>query len=184
LTGLRGSGKSNAARYIASLDPKSVLVYDPMDQYPEYDRIQPKKTQYPDSVEEFARIAKREHLDDASKHKWRLLVIDEAKRIAPNNYQLHPFVAKMNAEHRHWPLGIVWVSQRPRQLHFDVVNLVDYMLVWRLPGATDGTFLDDTAKGLGNTVLELAEFEYVFVDKDRRFHVMPPLPNMDREKGA
>jgi hypothetical protein len=177
LVGLRGSGKTNAARYIASLHPDNVLVYDPLGQYTEYDTLRPKHIEFPEAADELARLIKQERLAETDRHPYRLLVIDEAARVAPSSQKLHPAIARLNAEHRHWPMGIVWIVQRPRQLHHNIINLADYLFVWRLPGATDASFLEDTARGLSQAADGLQDYGYVFVNQDRRYYAMPPMPD-------
>jgi DNA helicase HerA-like ATPase len=179
IAGLRGSGKTNLAKHIAGLDPDAVLIYDPMIQYaPGFDVIHPKQKAYPAAAEEFARILALEKLADSSSHPYRLLIVDEAARIAPNQKALNRDIAKFNAEHRHYPLGVVWIAQRPRQLHVEIVNLADYLFIFRLPGATDHTFLENTARGLAEAVESLEEFQYVFVDQRRSFYTIKPAPDL------
>ena len=178
IAGLKGSGKTNLAKHIASVDPDDVLVYDPLGEFPHYDYIEPKQSAYPGAAEEFARILNKEKLRDPSAHPYRLLVVDEAARIAPNQKALNRDIAKFNAEHRHIPLGVVWICQRPRQLHVEIVNLADYLFIFRLPGATDATFLDNTARGLSQAVDSLDEFQYVFVDQKRSFFTIEPAPDL------
>ena len=176
LAGLRGSGKTNFARTLCALHPEEVLVYDPLGQYEEYDRIVPKHLDYPKAGEELANILNR--LDLWKKEAtYRLLVIDEAQRVVPNSRSLHPTLSRLNSEHRHIPLGIVWITRRPRELHPEIVNLADHIMIWRLPGATDARFLDDTAKGLAEAVGGLKErFSFVYTNQDRRFWTCKPVP--------
>ncbi len=169
VAGLRGSGKTNFARLIANVDQDAVLVYDPLGQYPEFDRIEPKQRSFPQAAEEFARIIKKYQLRDASKHNYRLLIIDEAQRLAPVAKALNRDIALLNSEHRHIPLGIVWIARRPRELHAEIINLADHMMIFRLPGATDFKFLEDTAKGLGEKVRNLTQYQFTYVDQDRRY---------------
>ncbi len=178
LGGLRGSGKTNAARYIASLHPDNVLVYDPLDQYPDFDILEPKHRDYPEAADEFARMLDRVDIWDGSKHPYRLLVVDEAHRVAPSGRNMHRSIARLNHEHRHIPLGIVWITRRPRELHPEIVNLADHLMIWRLPGATDYKFLEDTVKGLGEEVRSLRKFHFVYADQDRRFQTARPFPEM------
>ena len=179
ISGLRGSGKTNLARHISGLHADAVLVYDPLNQYPEYDAIRPKKMEYPAAAEEFARWIKKLNLADTSKHDYRLLVVDEAQLVAPAGRTLHPAIARMNIVHRHYPLGIVWIAQRPRFLHANIINLADHMFIFRLPGATDSRYLDDVARGLSDKVRELTEWHFVYVDKDRHYYTMAPVPEAE-----
>ncbi len=184
LSGLRGSGKTNAARAIALADPEHVLVYDPMDQYPEFDRIIPKCADYPEAADELARILERDvKLWDGNPNGYRLLVVDEAHRVVPTQLKLHRGLARLNHEHRHIPLAIIWVSRRPRELHPEIVNLADHLLIWRLPGATDSRFLEDTARGLSGAVAGLGRFEFVYVDQDRQFERMAPFADVSPKGG-
>ena len=178
ISGLRGSGKTNLARYISGKHPDAVLVYDPLDQYPEYDVIRPKQTEYPGTAEELARWIKKLNLADTSKHNYRLLVIDEAQLVAPAGRKLHPAISRLNIIHRHYPLAIIWIAQRPRFLHANIINLADHLFLFRLPGATDARYLDDVARGLSERVRELKEWQFAYVDKDRRFHTMNPVPEV------
>ena len=185
LAGLRGSGKSNFARWLCQMEPDAVLVYDPLDQYPEYDRIRPKQRDFPKAAEELGRILNRMELWDAARHPYRLLVVDEAQRVAPGGGRpLHPTLGRLNAEHRHIPLGVVWIARRPRELHPEVVNLADHLCLWRLPGATDARFLDDTARGLADAVASLGPWEFVYVDQGRRYYRCEPAPEMRLPEGG
>ena len=174
MAGIRGSGKTVLARYIASLHPKEVLVYDPLDEWPEYDVLQPRKLQYPSAAEEFAVMIQKAKLFDPSKHNYRLLVVDEAVRIVPAQRTLHPVIARLNAEHRHIPLAIVWIAQRPRMIHTSVVDLADHLMIFRLPGGADHRFLEDTSRGLGTEIAALKKYHFVYVDQDRQFWTCAP----------
>ncbi len=179
--GLRGSGKTNFARFLAGLDPDSVLVYDPLKEFTEFDTIQPKVGQFPRAAEEFANHLTKIDIKNVDKHPYRLLVIDEAHRVAPGGGKsLHPFIHDMNAVHRHWPLAILWIVRRPTELHPEIVNLSDHMFIWRLPGARDAVWLEDTAKGLSEDVRSLDEFHFVYVNQHRNFWQMSPVADQSR----
>ncbi len=185
--GLRGTGKTNLARYIAQAGDKSaVLAYDPLGQYPEYDRIEPRRQQFPEAPDEFMRVLDKDiHIFKGTAHPYRVLLVDEAHRVAPSGHNLHRGIARLNHEHRHIPLAIVWISRRPRELHPEIVNLADHIMIFRLPGATDARFLEDTAKGLAEQVRALEEWCFVYLDPNRRFYTMAPVPELaPPEEGA
>ena len=162
----------------------SALVYDPMDQYPEYDVLRPKRREYPESAEELAGMLNKAHIFDASKHSYRLLVIDEAARVAPARQKLHPAIAKLNAEHRHIPLAILWICQRPRQLNNNIVDLADHVMIFKLPGVADRKYADDQARGLGDTVASLKRFQFVYMDIERNYYVIDPVPEVPAPAGT
>ena len=180
ISGLRGSGKTNLARYVAGLDGAHVLVYDPLHEgeWSGFDRLVPKRHNYPESADEFASLVELAELHDTQKHDYRLLIIDEAQLIAPNQQRLHPAIRRMNTVHRHWPLGVVWIAQRPRFLHYDIVNLADHLFLFSLPGATDMRYLDDLARGLSEANTGLEDYHFNYVDRRRRYWTFPPVPEM------
>lgn len=181
ILGLRGTGKSNAARAIVSQDPDHALVYDPQGEFNDLcDVLQPKAFDYPEAADEFARLLNRADLwHGGPQGGYRLLIVDEAQRIAPGGGRaLHPRIARFNAEHRHIPMGVLWIARRPAELHPEIINLADHLVIFKLPGTTDERFLEGTSKGLGKAIRELEDFECMYVDQGRHFTRCAPFPNM------
>lgn len=76
---------------------------------------------------------------------------------------------------RHWKLTTVHVARRPVQMNTDIVELANYIIIFNLAGKNDQQYLNDLSKGLGDEVLKLPKYHYMFVDENRTYTKMSPV---------
>lgn len=169
--GLQGGGKSYlVAHAILPAIPRPV-VFDPLRDYPGYDRYVPRKRDYR-GIPELNAFIKY-----AVKKKYDMIVIDEANRfIQVKPHTLPVEVETLNDFQRHIPIGFICICRRPTQLHTDIVELAHYIICFNLVGKNDIKYLNDLADGLGNVVKTLTLHQFVVAGSPRNeFQVYDPV---------
>ena len=170
--GLRGTGKSTFANYIARSFKSKCLVYDTLNEVPDtanYDAYIPKVRNNPAELELLITNVK-------NSSQYQLLLIDEANRYCPSKpAPLPPEVADINDQCRHYNLSIGYIARRPCQLNQDLTELSDYMFIYHLKGKADIQYLRNISEGLGEAVLKLPPFHFVQVNPDRSYKIMKPI---------
>jgi hypothetical protein len=68
-----------------------------------------------------------------------------------------------------------FIARRPVQLNTDLIELADYIFVFRLTGANDVKYLNNLTRNLGDTVQSLGQYEFVIVNPDKTYQVYNPL---------
>lgn len=171
IVGLRGTGKTVFAKYIIR-KVKKHLVFDILNEYkPRFNRYIPKSTEVDFLKYEFCKLS---NFLGAFK-KLDLLAIDEANRIAPPRKALLPEIAELVDFGRHKALTVIYIARRPVQLHTDIIELADYLVIFKLSGKNDIRYLEDLRKGLGDEVLKLPKHYFIVLDKTRDFKIYPPI---------
>lgn len=175
--GLKGTGKSTLNDTIRNSYGESALFYDTLHESPEnvvYDVYQP-VDKY--SVKELDSVIKTIlPKNKFAEPKYRLFVIDEANRFCPPYPKPLPDSVKdLNDITRHYGMTIGFIARRPTQLHTDIVEMADYLFIYRLTGKNDMVYLENTVSGLGDAVKSLGNFEFVQVNPDKSFHVCEPI---------
>ena len=169
--GLRGTGKSVWVNRLATGYKKKALVFDTLGEIAgktPYDFYAPVAR---DEVDELCQI-----IDFTRQKGYKLLVIDEANRYAePKPKPLPPCLRDLVDYSRHWKLTVCWVARRPIQVHSDIIELSDYLVLFRLTGRLDRTYLDSLATGLGEAVFTLPDWHYILVNPDRSFKRYQPV---------
>ena len=171
VVGLQGSGKSYLTKYLLERY-KRVFVIDPMDEYQIIDkdknrvRVVLKEEVIPDIV--FDTI-ENTHLD--------MLIVDELSRFAPSRRSINSRLKNFADVCRHppTPTTFVGIARRPGQVFTDYVELAHYIFIFRLRGRNDSIWLANQAIDLPTTVHGLKQYEFVCLDPDRSFKVMPPV---------
>ena len=183
--GLKGSGKTIWVKYLLSSIKKHLIV-DPMLEYQGYRRYIPKFRSFGDAAMEELDIVAEELVvpQKGNKAKVDLFAVDEANRYCPARHPLPPLIMDINDFQRHWDLTTVWVARRPTQLNTDLVELSNYIIVFNLAGKNDHQYLNDLSDGLGDAVLELPQYHYMFVDQNRKYEQMTPVPMPEKPKTA
>jgi len=181
--GLKGSGKSVWVQYLLS-SVKKHLIVDPMLEYQGFRRYIPKFRSFSDAaMEELDMVAEELVVPKkGNKAKVDLFAIDEANRYCPARHPLTPLIMDINDFQRHWDLTTVWVARRPTQLNTDLVELSNWIIVFNLAGKNDHQYLNDLSAGLGDAVLELPKYHYMFVDENRHYEQMNPVPLVKQER--
>ena len=175
--GLRGSGKSVWTRNFIS-QYKSHLIVDPMVEYPGFRRYIPQNRAYgKEAIEEINMLATMlaATKKQGGKAKVDLFAIDESNRYCPNRQPLPDTLLDIMDYQRHWKLTTVHVARRPVQMNTDIVELANYIIIFNLAGKNDQQYLNDVSKGLGDAVLKLPKYHYMFVDENRKYKQMSPV---------
>lgn len=175
--GLRGSGKSVWTRNFLSQYKKHLIV-DPMVEYPGFRRYIPQHRSYgEDAIAEIDLLAEMLVVPKKSsgKAKVDLFAIDESNRYCPNKHPLPSSLLDILDYQRHWKLTTVHVARRPVQMNTDIVELANYIVIFNLAGKNDQQYLNDLSKGLGDAVLQLPKYHYMFVNENREYIQMKPV---------
>jgi hypothetical protein len=173
--GLPGTGKSTLRDSILNLYGAQAVLYDTLWETPKdapYYSYRP-KDRY--SVAELERVTGRviaEH--------YKLFCIEETNRFCPSKPSPLPKrIVDLNDMRRkdagHYGIGVIYMSRRLVQLNQDLTELADYLAIFHLTGKNDIQYLDDLVQGLGQVVLNLPDFHFVFVNRDRSYSVMSPI---------
>ena len=163
--GLQGSGKTTLAKDIAREQKKHTFIFDVMHEYPFNHRYKVKNRSYPEIAQEFDLFYKNFYKPKVLEKKIKnILIIDEANRIAPNGRKLAEGLAELNDLHRHYRNSFVLIARRPAQLHTDLLELLHYIIVFRLNGINDIKRLNSIKEGLGDKVKQLGEHEFIIYD--------------------
>jgi len=162
--GSRGSGKSWLTKMILD-STDSHLVYDPMNEHAGYHRFRPVDRESKAELDEFVRLA-------VIKWKPAVTIIDESNtQIEPKPTRLPPAVRDCMDFGRHWKIAFGFVARRPVQINADLVELADYLFLFRLTGNNDYRYLEGLKTGLGDAVRDLPRFHFaIFHDGDITIH--------------
>jgi hypothetical protein len=181
--GLKGSGKTVWVKYLLD-SVKKHLIVDPMLEYQGFRRYIPKNRSYSDAaIDELEMVAGELVVPEkGNRAKVDLFAVDEANRYCAARHPLSPIIMDINDFQRHWDLTTVWVARRPTQLNTDLVELSNWIIVFNLAGKNDHQYLNDLSDGLGDAVLQLPKYHYMFVKENRQYEVMPPVPLVKNEK--
>lgn len=163
--GLQGSGKTTLAKDIAREYKKHTFIFDVMDEYSFNHRYKVKNRSYPEIAEEFDLFFKNFYKPKVIEKKIKnILIIDEANRIAPNGRKLADGLAELNDLHRHYKNSFILIARRPAQLHTDLLELLHYIIVFRLNGINDIKRLNNIKEGLGDEVKHIGAHEFIIYD--------------------
>lgn len=171
--GLPDSGKSTLVNYIISAMGARVFVWDTLSEYPLNQVYSVYRPENRTDLKEFDFVIRKALINP----QFTMIVIDEANRYAPSKPSPLPQVlADLNDWHAHYSKSVLYVSRRPSQLNQDLSELSNYFFIFKLPGSNDTDKLDSISKGLGYAVTKLKPYWYTFVDHDRSFRLMKPVP--------
>ena len=175
--GLRGSGKTVWVKYLLD-SVKKHLIVDPMLEYQGFRRYVPKFRSFSDAaIDELDMVAELLVVPKkGNKAKVDLFAVDEANRYCPSRHPLSPTIGDITDFQRHWDLTTVYIARRPTQLNTDIVELSNWIIVFNLAGKNDQQYLNDLSDGLGDAVLKLPKYHYMFVDESRHYEQMTPVP--------
>lgn len=171
LFGLPDSGKSTFLNYLLTKWGANAFVYDTLHEFSDmpYDSYQP-DDRY--SVEELEPVIRR-----AMALRYGLVVIDEANRFCPSKpAPLPQAVADLNDWRAHYSMAVGFVARRPVQLNQDLTELAHFLILFKLDGNLDSSYLNNLCTGLGDTVAALPDFHFAIYHKGHGFRVMKPVP--------
>ena len=177
ILGLKGTGKSTIANLVLNTFGEKALYYDTLYEAPEnsiFDIWQPKNRYSVAELESVIKAIIPQKINELP--KYRMVIIDEANRFCPPKPSPLPAsIADLNDQCRHYLMSAGFIARRPVQLNQDLIELSDYIFVFRLTGKNDIQYLNNTVSGLGDTVAELDKFEFVLVNPDKSFSVCEPI---------
>jgi DNA helicase HerA-like ATPase len=186
ILGVKASGKSTAANIILSECGESSLYYDTLGESPKsarYNYYIP-KDRY--SVAELENVIIKITPQSGQSVEtftppYSMFIIDETNRFCPPKpHPLPPKVADLNDQNRHYLMSVGYVARRPSQLNSDLIELANYLFIFRLTGKNDLIYLDSTVKGLAAAVSNLDKFQFVLVHPDKHYQICNALkPNID-----
>lgn len=177
--GLRGTGKTTFAEYIADQFGDRAIIYDTVKEYPINKKYLVYRPQNSNSIPELISFINT-HIKNAPRDKRyskpEIFLIDEGNRFAPGGgCALDPALVDLNDQLRHPPyeIGVVWIARRPTQLHPDIIGLSDNVLCFLLTGKNDIKYLNDLKIGYGDQVSQLKKYHSILFNEGNLSFVDP-----------
>lgn len=91
------------------------------------------------------------------------IVIEEANLVAPSRETPPLALRFLTNVGRHANLANVCIIRRPTQLHTDVIELADYLIIFALDGKNDIDYLNEIKQGLGDATQKLDIEKHDFI---------------------
>lgn len=187
VAGHRGAGKSTWIQHAARALGEGVLFYDMNREHdPEsFDRYAPEHRRGEEMAAEVNGVVTRTVMDNDPARRPGAVVFEEANRYVPNRGNIPEAVGELVDLGRHYETAITdgvavfYVTRRPAQLDADVMELADYLVIYRVRGKNDVKRLNDEAPGLGDAARTLDDYHYLLVRPDRSWERMSPVPEGD-----
>jgi DNA helicase HerA-like ATPase len=187
--GHRGAGKSTWIQHAVHDAP--VFVYDMNREHeaiadrPNGARYLPNHRRDEEGRAEADGVVSRLVTDNEPGARPAVVVLEEANRYVPNAGKIPEAVGELVDLGRHYKtaasdgIAVMYVTRRPAQLDPDVMELADYLIVYRVRGKNDKKRLNKEAPNLGDRAAELGEYEWLLVHPDRTITHMSPVPEGD-----
>lgn len=176
--GQKDMGKSMFNAYLMNNTPSNYACFDPLDEHtdnkandlvvvPKNKRGKPAKRE----LEQFLEIVQE------NRREFNYVWIDEVNRYHDKGGKLTGALGELVDFSAHWDtgMGVGFIARRPVQVHTDIRELSDYMFIFRLPGQRDRKMLNHMSKGLGDTVAELEQYEYVIYTPGGDYYKQEPV---------
>lgn len=181
--GHRGAGKSTWIQNAIRDAP--ALVYDMNREHEGFARYLPDHRRDEECKAEVDGVISRLVTDADAGVRPGIVVLEEANRYVPNAGSIPGAVGELVDLGRHYDtavsdgVAVMYVTRRPAQLDADVMELADYLIVYRVRGKNDKKRLNAEAPGLGDKAAQLGEYEWLLVHPDRTITHMAPVPEGD-----
>lgn len=181
IVGLQGSGKTQLSKKIARefLSKKQkVLIIDLMKEYnlKGADIYRPVDNVNP--VDEVSTIIQNyiiNPFEENGSQPYRLVIFDESSRYFNNKLSLPKPMGYINDFARHLKINVITVARRFTQINTDLVELSHNLYIFNQSGLNDIKRLDELSIGLGDTVLNLKPYHYVYVNQTRQYEIKNPI---------
>lgn len=178
--GLKKTGKSNLVQYLMRMPQfGGHLVYDVTREHAPLKTYQPTHRRGDEAREELDEVLGRMVTRQDRDMRPDVVVVEEASRFCSPRRAPPPAMYDLLDLARHYRTGLVTVARRPAQVHSDLTELSDTLIIFRLTGKNDYRALNDIVDGLGDVVRALPEYHFARVTGDRKVYVHGPVPEMD-----
>lgn len=182
VAGHRGAGKSTWIQHAAEQLGEGVMFYDMNREHENYDRYLPNHRRGDEMKAEADGVIARLVVDNDADSRPGSVVLEEANRYVPNQGNIPDSVGELVDLGRHYEtavadgVSVFYVTRRPAQLDADVMELADYLVIYRVRGKNDVKRLNDETPGLGDDARNLDDYHYLLVRPDRSYVEMSPVP--------
>lgn len=180
--GLKSSGKSNFLQWLLDHHDhlySSHLVYDVCREHDVLNRYLPTHRRGDEAEAELNGSLEQLVIEVDRDQRPEIVTIEEISRFCSPRSPPPEAVYEMIDMNRHLDVGLVGIARRPAQVHPDLVELAENLIIFRLTGKNDHKRLEREVEGLGDAVRDLDDYEFVYVGPDRSYTVCSPVPEMD-----
>jgi hypothetical protein len=185
--GLRGTGKSTFRDFLFNQFGELGILYDTLHETPENSSYTIYRPDDRYSVFELCNVVrqvigiKEKAKNNNNVRAYDYIGIEECNRfVLPKPHPLPPEITDLNDMCRndvgHYGIGVFYICRRPTQLHQDLIELSDYIFIFRLVGNNDVKYLNNIADGLGDTAKQLPDYHFIQVNPDRSYEIKNPIP--------
>jgi hypothetical protein len=178
--GKKGTGKSNWVQYVLQRSAyRAHLMFDVCAEHDALNRYVPEYRRGEQATAEVEQVVNSMVLNVDSDRRPDLLAVEEVSRFcSPRTPPPEPLYELVDMN-RHYGVGLLGVARRPAQVHTDMVDLADNLVIFRLTGAADKRRLRNISEGLDEAVAGLDDYQYVQVRPDGAYVVRDPVPEQD-----
>jgi len=178
--GRKGTGKSNWVQWALDRDAYAAhLMYDVCAEHDALNTYLPEYRRGDRAMSELDEVVESMVLQVPTERRPSILGIEEVSRFCGPHSPPPESVYELVDMNRHYGVGLLGVARRPAQVHTDMVELADNVIIFRLTGAADKRRLRDIADGLDDAVASLDDYQYVQVKPDGEYAVRDPVPERD-----
>jgi len=158
ICGAKGTGKTYLEKYLLKLyPPKSILVFDPLDEFNEYPHYVP-LTNSPKELEKIAKAV------------WQkgntLFVVSEAELFLPVGGTLLPYTFKLVAQGRHRNIGVLADTRRIASLNKTVFSLSEWVFMFRHFSPNDARYLNEFLPIDARTLSSLEDYHFAIFHRN------------------
>lgn len=178
--GLKGVGKSNWTQWLCRRPAmRNHLIYDVCREHSGMHRYIPEHRHGDEAEAELNGVVERTITNNNRDRRPDMFVLEEASRFCGSRSPPPEALYDVIDLSRHYGVGLVSIARRPAQVHSDLTELADNVIIFRLTGKNDYKALERMVEGLGDTVRSLDDYQFARVTPDRKIRVHDPVPEMD-----
>lgn len=180
--GLKGSGKSNWLQFVLDQHAdkyQNHIMYDVCREHDSLNRYIPSNRVGEEAEAELDGVLGQLVVNQDREYRPELVAVEEVSRFCSPNSRPPGNMYELVDLNRHYGVGMLTIGRRPAQIHTDLTELADNVIIFKLTGKNDYRRLEAEVEGLGDAVRSLNEYEYVYLGKGREYHIMEPVPEMD-----